>query len=192
MWEHLHTLRTTAQQLSVAGMKKERCITTEDWPQWTLGGSETNQKRMECDWSCFTLLLWVHWALDMSDKGWHPAGLSVNRHATHTQITPNNPLHCYLPFNSQLSVRSYSVAPHNPCVLFSLLWQAVSDSICSLFWLLTERPKIFPRPGDQSLLKCVWPTDESLSASGLLSPQPPVAITHQQGRTKRSRFPRNW
>lgn len=57
---------------------------------------------------------------------WH--GLAscwnVNRHATHTPITPNNLLHCYLHFNSQLSVRSYSVAPHNPCVLFSLLWQA--------------------------------------------------------------------
>jgi len=117
-------LHTTAQQLSEAGMKKERCITTEDWPQWTLGRSETNRKRMECDWSCFTLLLWIHWALDRSDKGWHPAGMSVNRHATHTQITPNNPLNCYLLFNSQLSVQSYSVAPHNPCVLFSLLWQA--------------------------------------------------------------------
>lgn len=117
-------LRTAAQQLSVTGMKKERVITTEDWPRWTLGGSETKRKRMECDWSCFTLLLWVHWALDVSDKGWHPAGMPVNRHATHTPITPNNPLHCYLPFNSQLSVRSYSVALRNPCVLFPLLRQA--------------------------------------------------------------------
>lgn len=116
-------LRTAAQQLSVAGMKKARCITTEDWPWWTLGGSETKQKRMECDWSCFYS---TPVSALSSRCEWH--GLAscwnVNRHATHTPITPNNLLHCYLHFNSQLSVRSYSVAPHNPCVLFSLLWQA--------------------------------------------------------------------
>lgn len=131
---------------------------------------------------------------------WH--GLAscwnVNRHATHTLITPNNPLHCYLPFNSQLSVWSYSVAPHNPCVLFSLLWQA-----CVRFHLLPllacdRVVKNLPEAGgDKSLLKCLWPPDKSLSASGLLSPQQPVAIIHQQGCTEsacteRSRFPKNW
>lgn len=124
-------LCTAAQQLSVAGMKKERGITSEDWPRWTLGGSETKWKRMECDWNCFTLLLWVHWGLDVSDKGWHLAWMPVNWHATHMLITPNNLFHCYLPFNSQLSVRSYSVAPRNPCVLFSLFWQ-----VCVRFHLL--------------------------------------------------------
>lgn len=110
---------------------KKRGITTEDWPRWTPGGNETKRKRIECDWSCFTPVLRVHWALNVSDKGWHPAGTPANRHATHTLITPNNSLHCYLPFNSQLSVRSYSVAPRNPCVLFSFLRQA-----CVRFHLL--------------------------------------------------------
>lgn len=110
---------------------KKRGITTQDWPRWTLGGSETKRKRMECDWSCFTPLLRVHWAFNVSDRDWHPAGTPANRHATHTLITPNNSLYCYLPFNSQLSVRSYSVASRNPCVLFSFLRQA-----CVRFHLL--------------------------------------------------------
>lgn len=121
MWEHLHTSAHHSSAAICDRDEKEGWITTEDWPRWSLGGSETKQKRMECDWSCSTPVS----ALS-SRCEWH--GLAscwnVNWHATHTLITPNNPLHCYLPFNSQLSVRSYSVAPHNPCVLFSLLWQA--------------------------------------------------------------------